>query len=584
MQKLVESPSYPKALPEATRRKGGLTYEIRVRVPPNARGDKFKGTHTSRSLRTRDLAEARRRLPGVYNDLQCEFDDEIARLKAAPGSPPTAAPVITPQLRDIPISEACQRYRDHILASERQTRLEAISGARNTVGKAVDGQSRDLARGWSPVELATMFRERLEAALKHARAEAIVLDYSHSDWFLSLIEREASGQVQDRSRCLREMARTKIRTLRDLLEDDDALMPASSTTIPTPTVVAISDVELQTTPILSKVVSQYISRRGTSLSTERADTIRATVRDLISVVGDKPVDTYDATDAEAYEGILRTLPGNWHKRGVLRTLDIKDAATKAMSLGLPPQAPKTIRKKWTILFGVFKHAAIKHRLHNPFVAEALLIDDAGPVNAQWDAFKTNELVALLSSDLPGHLHWLTHLGLYTGARLNELCQLTSSHVRQHDDISYIYFSPELRLKTGERESCVRSVPLHRDLIEEGFLDYVRQCDGLLFPGIPQHKTGRFSDAPSKAFSRHLKAIGIKRPKLSFHSLRHTFTAAFKRHAPRDAETRERLLGHSDNSVAGRYGNDYASEAYDMVLLVERAKILGTVQLVEDSKN
>ena len=51
-----------------------MTYEIRVRVPPEARGGKFKGTHTSRTLGTRDKAEALRHRLKVYGDLQAEFE------------------------------------------------------------------------------------------------------------------------------------------------------------------------------------------------------------------------------------------------------------------------------------------------------------------------------------------------------------------------------------------------------------------------------------------------------------------------------------------------------------------------------
>ena len=71
--------AYPKSLPQPTRRKGGLTYEIRVRVPEAARGEKFKGTHTTRSLRTRDKARALRHLPKVYDALQAEFETEAER-------------------------------------------------------------------------------------------------------------------------------------------------------------------------------------------------------------------------------------------------------------------------------------------------------------------------------------------------------------------------------------------------------------------------------------------------------------------------------------------------------------------------
>ena len=52
----------------------------------------------------------------------------------------------------------------------------------------------------------------------------------------------------------------------------------------------------------------------------------------------------------------------------------------------------------------------------------------GAANEQRDPFKPDELSKLLASDLPGHLHWLTWLGLCTGARLNELAQLAAGHV------------------------------------------------------------------------------------------------------------------------------------------------------------
>ena len=80
--------AYPKDIPKPTRRKGALTYEIRVRVPPEARGEKFKGTHTSRTLATRDKAEALRDRLKVYGDLQAEFEAEAAK-QASRSSPAT---------------------------------------------------------------------------------------------------------------------------------------------------------------------------------------------------------------------------------------------------------------------------------------------------------------------------------------------------------------------------------------------------------------------------------------------------------------------------------------------------------------
>jgi integrase len=301
------------------------------------------------------------------------------------------------------------------------------------------------------------------------------------------------------------------------------------------------------------------------VSAERADTLKATVRDFIAVAGDKPIINYGKVDANAFKSVLLALPGNWSKRKGLREHGIVEASRRAAELSLPRQAPDTLKKKWSALGCVFAYAEANHDgVKNCFAPRSLAVSDGQPANEKGSPFTAHELKVLLGSlhpRLPSHLYWLTLLGLYTGARLNEICQLRKSLIRQHDGMHYIYFSPDLRLKTGNKDSCVRAVPIHARLIELGFLDYVSSCSDALFPGLPQHKSGRFSDGPSKAFARCLRAIGIKRPRLSFHSLRHSFVAALKRGAPRDAETRERLVGHALPGLAGRYGDSYRAEAW-----------------------
>lgn len=327
-------------------------------------------------------------------------------------------------------------------------------------------------------------------------------------------------------------------------------------------------------PNLSTLRESYISERGSGLSEERADTIRAVVRDFVAITSDKPITTYGRDDASAFKEIMLALPGNWCKRKGLREYGIIEAAARAKTLGLPRQGAETIKKKWSILFSLFDYAGRNYDgVQNPFNAKSLVVSDNLAANEQKSPFRSDELKILLGSALPGHLHWLTWLGLYTGARLNELAQLSKNLIRQDGSVHYIYFSPELRLKSGEKKSCIRSVPIHPKLIELGFLDYVAKCSGELFPGLPMHKSGRFSDAPSKAFSRHLKKINVKRPRLSYHSLRHTFIAAMKRAAPAEAETRLRLVGQAVAGVAGRYGDSYEAEAFDMELLHRRAELI-----------
>ncbi len=76
-------------------------------------------------------------------------------------------------------------------------------------------------------------------------------------------------------------------------------------------------------------------------------------------------------------------------------------------------------------------------------------------------------------------YWLPVLALFTGARQEELAQLAVADVRDEDGIHYLVITDEGdgKVKTA---SSRRSVPLHRDVLSLGFLDYVkaRKKDGI----------------------------------------------------------------------------------------------------------
>src|SRR5262245_29830966 len=99
-------------------------------------------------------------------------------------------------------------------------------------------------------------------------------------------------------------------------------------------------------------------------------------------------------------------------------------------------------------------------------------------------------------------------------RSGEICQLTTEHIRHHEGIHYFALTIDLRLKNA---ACVRSIPIHRTLEECGLLAFVASRAGPLFPDLPQHSSGRWSDAFGKHFARFLKSVGIKSEGIDFHS-------------------------------------------------------------------
>ena len=68
----------------------------------------------------------------------------------------------------------------------------------------------------------------------------------------------------------------------------------------------------------------------------------------------------------------------------------------------------------------------------------------------------------------------------TGARVNEFSQLRKKDVQQVDGIWTVRITPEAgTVKTNE----ARVVPLHEHLIQQGFLDMVKQQPGVLRFGV-----------------------------------------------------------------------------------------------------
>jgi integrase len=108
--------------------------------------------------------------------------------------------------------------------------------------------------------------------------------------------------------------------------------------------------------------------------------------------------------------------------------------------------------------------------------------------------------------------WLPILGLFTGARQAELCQLLSSDVRQEPETSLWYIDinkdSDKRLKT---DSSPRQVPIHPELEQLKFVEFAQRASnnpgGRLFPDEKRNGVGEFG-AYSKRFNRYREAQGI----------------------------------------------------------------------------
>lgn len=151
-------------------------------------------------------------------------------------------------------------------------------------------------------------------------------------------------------------------------------------------------------------------------------------------------------------------------------------------------------------------------------------------------------------------YWLPLLGLFTGARLNELCQLIVTDVGTHDGVKTISIldgEAGKRLKTAASK---RIIPIHSKLIELGFLDYAATIpSGRIFPELPEdpNRPGNYGAKATELFTAYRRSCGVGaqegRSNKAFHSFRSTLISALRKaNVPKDRRTR--LAGHEYEDV------------------------------------
>lgn len=161
--------------------------------------------------------------------------------------------------------------------------------------------------------------------------------------------------------------------------------------------------------------------------------------------------------------------------------------------------------------------------------------------------------------------WIPLLGLFTGARLDELGRLTVDDIQREP-------VPHFRIRRAKNSESLRSVPLHPQLIEHRLLDYVEAIQSAghtrLWP-LLRSRGALHTDSEmiGRWFNRYVhERLGFPRT-VVFHSLRHTFKDLC-RNAGIVSDVHHQLTGHASGSVGDRYGEGYSLE----VLHTEISKI------------
>jgi integrase len=149
-------------------------------------------------------------------------------------------------------------------------------------------------------------------------------------------------------------------------------------------------------------------------------------------------------------------------------------------------------------------------------------------------------------------YWIPLLGLYSGARLGELCQLRTQDVQTLEGIPVLVLTDEGEGQSIKSVAGHRSVPIHSELIRLGFLDYVESIrssgNGSLWPSL-KLRNGKPSDYFGRWFKDQRHSLGLVEARPDFHCFRHT-VRPLMRQAGFSEETQDKVTGHKAHGSVG----------------------------------
>lgn len=308
-------------------------------------------------------------------------------------------------------------------------------------------------------------------------------------------------------------------------------------------------------PLLSERIDVYLNdmRRAQRAVRNVMDT-EYTLRLLLALGDDKPIEDVTATDVRAFLDALAVYPANASKKAEFRGLTPKEVLAKAKRGGHPTLLERTQEKRRDHLAAFFNaqadEALIPKAPHKAIMNRSKSQTDA-PTR---EPFTPEELAALFdteafplwASKYP-HRWFGSILGVATGARVNEVAQLYVDDVAEvggHWGIHIRALRPDQRLKNTHSS---RFVPLSDTVLQAGFLTFVEDVKRAgfdrLFPHLQHSEAGGYGDTMGDQFRAYAIKRGLTGRLKSFHCFRHNVANTLVNELGTAIQVTQEITGH-----------------------------------------
>jgi integrase len=339
-----------------------------------------------------------------------------------------------------------------------------------------------------------------------------------------------------------------------------------------------------TCPPLSHFVNVFAKAEEAHIQGGTIGQKKASLNILIRTIGDIPADTITRKMAEDLRSTLERLPSSYGKSSRHAGMPIRQLLEKGPgenTLGI-----SALDRHWRTIVAFFEWVNVQ--------------DDVQPINIErifgqfrWDPkvrgeddrklWTSDMLIKLFTSpiftgfspdprkrdlrSMPGRVvikdeyWWLPILGIYHGARLEELCQLRGSDIKiGKDKIWHMDLHAAMKLKN---KASKRRVPIHSAVIRLGLLALAERAgSNRLFPKLQAGgRDNKLGYEYSQEFTLYRRAIGAYEKLMDFHSFRHNVTTKLLREGKRSLLEIDELTGH-DSSERKEFKEKQKSQSLD----------------------
>ncbi|WP_184388955.1 site-specific integrase [Xanthomonas arboricola] len=288
--------------------------------------------------------------------------------------------------------------------------------------------------------------------------------------------------------------------------------------------------------MLSKAMADHLrDLAGARLHQKTVLESRHTLRLFAGIIGkDVPVASLTQDHVRAFFEGVRYWPSNATKRPAYRDLPVPEVIKLAKKNQEPEPAAWTMAKHRQRL-SVFLVSLVegKHLAVNPLAGiRAISTPDSEDTGSP---FTDAELKAIFDPvEFPKWASKYPHrwfgpiLGLYSGARVNEIAQLRLEDIDTIDGVPGFFVRKIGKKQSIKNKHSRRFIPLAQPVIDCGFLTYVEEARQAgverLFPDLPNSTGLGYGRQLSRQFSVYIKRQGVSEKGQGFHGFRHTIAS------------------------------------------------------------